>query len=79
MQKISFFKMATGYPDTPHIRVGFLIYSSYLDWHFGAQHLRHLFWRFWWRKFEWRYVWMWRWWLGPPLVFLAVYLWIRFV
>jgi hypothetical protein len=48
--KIAFYEKHLG-PLPPHTRIGFLIYSPFLDWAFYPR-IKHLFWRFWWREFE---------------------------
>lgn len=79
MTKVPFFGRSVGYDrkpnkisHTPHVRFGFLIYSRFLDWMFAAK-TRHLFWRFWWIKFQWEYA---QHWIPAPLLFALLMLWV---
>lgn len=55
----------------PHFRIGLLVYSRYLDFLFYTK-VRHLFWRFWWRRYEWTLV---RPWLKNVIMILTFLTW----
>lgn len=71
MELVPFFDRKDRYPDIPHIRIGFLVYSRYLDWSITAR-TRHLFGRFWWRDFDWYYIAHWVGWFRFGLMYVRI-------